>query len=397
MIFLVSGATALGIGVCAMWVWSFQWLRDGRHQIELGHNRAAVKSLSAFLRWHPGHSEGHFLLGGAYGQLGKWDFALQQFQQVSPDAREGQDALWRIGDVAMMLNRAADTEMALRRTIELDPGSLEARRGLITLYRWQDRELDAEPLVWEAYELTSVEERPILMAEWFRFHFAQRSSSDTFHRLSAFLAAQADDVQTAIALGLWSVRQRQLGQGRVLLEKVFVQFPNSADARAAWATCLLDLGEWDTLQRVLTEWPQAEQDARYWRLRGIWLQEFAADYPAAVDCLRRWLMHYPDDWQMRFRLTTCLRQMGNSTEAETEAARTEQLKKVVEYEVINEILTTTLKNLHRPEQRHRMGEFYGSIGYDREATVWFELALALDPKFEPSRTALKATQVESSE
>lgn len=377
------------IGVFAVWVWSFRWLSSGRHQIETRQYHDAEKTLAAFLRWHPSSAEGHFLLGGAYGQLRKWEPALQQFQQVPLDAPEAKDAQWRIGDVAMMLNRAADTEMALRRTIELNPESLEARRGLISLYRWQDRELDAEPLVWEAYELTPVGERPFLMAEYFRFRFAQRTTADTFRRLSAFLAAQPDDMQTAIALGLWSVRQRQLGQARVLLEKVFVQFPESLDARAAWASCLLELGERDTFERVLTEWPLAQQDLRYWRLRGVWLQDFFADYPAAVDCLRRWLVHYPDDWQVRFRISTCFRQMGHAEEAETEADRAEQLKGIVKYEVVDELLSLTLKNLHRPEHRHRMGEFYRSVGYDREAKVWFELSLALDPQFEPSRTALQ--------
>jgi thioredoxin-like negative regulator of GroEL len=387
-IVLVTSLFALLCVVFAVWLWSFRWLAKGQQQIESRQYRAAAQTLSAFLRWHPGSSQGHFLLGGVYGQLNNWELALQQFRLVSPTAPEARDAMWRIGDVAMMLNRVGETEAALRRCLELDPKSLEARRGLIAVYRWQDRELDAEPLVWQAYERTSVEERPFLLAEWFRFRFAQRTTADTFGRLSGFLAAQPDDLQSAIAMGLWSMRQRQLGQARVLLEQVFTQFPDSPDARAAWASCLLESGEGETARQVLDAWPPAQQDVRYFRLKGIWLQDFAADYAAALDCLRRWVAHYPDDWQMRFRIGTCLRQMGDSAQAETETARAEELKGLIRYEDVDLILTTTLTNLHRPEQRHRMGEFYRSVGYQREARAWFELALALDPAFEPSRAAL---------
>lgn len=383
-----GGAVAIALGLGAAWLWSFRWLQDGREQIGLHSYRAAEKSLSAFLAWHPTHAEGHFLLGGVYGELRNWELALREFRQVPVTVSIGEQARWRIGDVSMMLNRAADTEAALRETLEHWPNSLEARRGLIALYRWQDREFDAQPLVWEAFELTPVEDRAFLLAEWFRFRFAQHPPADTLRRLRAFLAAQPDDMQSAIALALWNVRQHQLEPARVLLERVFTEFPQNIDARAAWATCLLELGEWDRAHEVLDEWPADQRDLRYWKLHGIELQDYARDYPGAIDSLGRWIEAFPDDWQIHFRLSTCLRHAGRIAEADREAARTEQLKQIVKYEVVDEILNVAFKFLNRPEQLHRMGEFYRSIGYEREAKAWFELALAQNPQFQPSRSAL---------
>jgi tetratricopeptide (TPR) repeat protein len=374
---LFSGLTVLALGFGAVWLWSLRWLETGREQLESRRYRDAEQTLISYLRWHPGSSRAHYLLGFVYGEMRAWEQALQQFQQVPIEAAEGKEALWRIGDVSLMLNRASDTEAALRRSLQLEPKSLEARRGLIALYRWQDRELDAEPLVWEAYELTPPNERPLLMAEWFRLHFAERPTADTYRRLSSFLAAQPDDLQSAVALGRWYVRQRQLGQARALLERVFLQFPGSLDARVAWSSCLLELGEWDRLNAVLADWPAQQQDLRYWRVRGQALQDFSGDYAAAADAMQRWLVRFPDDWQVRHRVSTCLRHLGRTSEAETEAARSEQLKGIVKYEVVDEILSTTLRNLHRPEHRERMAEFYRSVGYEREADVWHEMAAAL--------------------
>jgi tetratricopeptide (TPR) repeat protein len=390
---LISLAAA---GVCAVvvaglmvaWLWSWRWLGVARDQLQTRQYRAAEKTLTAFLSWHPDNSEAHYLLGGVYGEQRFWDLALQQFQQVRDDSPQRSQSLWRIGDVCMMLNRAADMEQSLRAAIDREPTSLEPYRGLIALYRWQDRELDAEPLVWKALELTSIEERPFLMAEWFRFHFAQRPNPDIFRKLNAFLTAQPDDLHSAVALGLWSVRQHQLPQARAVLETVFAKFPNDLDARSAWGMYLLEAGDWERLQSVLADWPEAQRDLRYSKLLGVSQQEFSAEYAKSLESLQRWLDHYPDDWQTQFRMSSCLRQLGRTADAEREAARTEELKGIVKYEVVDELLTVPLKNLHRPEHRHRLGEFYLSVGLVREARVWFELALALDSQFQPSLTAM---------
>jgi len=373
----------LSCGLLVFWLWTFRWLGVARQQFELRQYRGAQKTLTRYLRWHPGSPEAHFLLGGVFGQIGDWKQALEHFERVSTTAPDSKEALWRVGDVSMMLNRAADAERALKKTLEHDLESLEARRGLITLYRWQDRELDAEPLVWQAYDLTPIEQRPLLLAEWFRFRFAQRPTGDTHRRLSAFQEAQPDDVQSAIALGLWSVRQRLLPEARLRLEKVFAQFPDHVDARAALATCLLELSEWNRLEQILDGWPTSDRDLRYWRIRGVWLQDFAADHAAAIACFERWVKHYPDDWQMRFRIGTCQRQIGKNDEADAEIARSEVLKALLKYEVVDEILAVTLRNLNRPEHRQRMSEFYRSIGYEREAEAWKELAEAME--FEGTR------------
>jgi len=390
---LLSALLALGIlagcGCVAAWAWSYRWLRAGRSYIDRGIISAAQQSLFRFVRWHPAHPEANYLLGLSFGVRSDWSSALHHFQQVPDDCPEGVDSRWREGDVLIKLNRAADAESSLKHALELDPNCLEALRGLIHLYRWQDRQTDAAPLVWKAYEITEQEQRPMLMAEWFRFRFAQYNSAQTFGRLREFLATQPDDLDTAVALGRWSLRERQLGWARTMLEQAFQQQPGRTEARTLLAECWLDIGNGTEAEKLLVEWPETQRDVRYWRLAGRWQQEFAQEFESAIKSFQKSLASEPDDWQVRFRLADCLRMQNQSTAALREASEAERIRDITRYDNVREILDKTLQRLARIENRHAIGEFYRSIGYSREARVWFELALELDHEYEPSRRALE--------
>jgi tetratricopeptide (TPR) repeat protein len=237
-----------------------------------------------------------------------------------------------------------------------------------------------------------VAERPLLLAEWFRFRFAQYPAGDNYAKLRDFIANQPEDVETAIALVRWSLRQRQLGWARTLLEQVFAQRPDKLDARAGLAECHMELGNGPAVEQLLAEWPKERQEARYWSLCGRWQQEFARDYNAAVASFERLLAEQPDDWQSRFRLANCLRILDRNDEADRETREAERIRDVTRFEKVRIILDSTLQKLNRPENRFEMGEFYRSVGYTREAKAWYGLALALDSQHEPTREAIRTME-----
>jgi Flp pilus assembly protein TadD len=146
----VAAILVLFLGAGACWAWTFRWLSSGRARLQNGQITLAQQSLQRFVRWHPKHAEAHYLLAMAYGERRDWKSALAELTQVPDDSPQAVSARWREGDIFLQLNRAADAERSLVRALELDPNCLEAIRGLLHLYRWQDRYADAEPLVWRA-------------------------------------------------------------------------------------------------------------------------------------------------------------------------------------------------------------------------------------------------------
>lgn len=383
-ILAIAGA-ALG----GLWAWSYRWLSEGRAYVEQGVGTHAQEVLARFLRLHPQHTEAQYLMGLAQGNASNWEAAVDWLRRVPDDSPEGANARCREADALLQLNRAVDAQRALLRALELDPRSLEARRGLIHLYRWQDRVVEARQLLWEAYELTPPHERAALLAEWFRIKFGQYPSAVAHQRLRDLMLAQPDDVDTAIALGRWSLKERQLGWAHTVLQQVVRQRPEKIEARAGLVECLIELGHAEEVERLLKDWPADQRDARFWRLEAMWQQEYAGDYAAAATNYRRLLEAEPDDWPARFRLATCLRRVDRADEAEREQREGERHRDLTSFERIREILNGTLAGLSRTENRYLMGEHYRALGCYREAAAWYETALQLDGGHEPSRIGLE--------
>jgi tetratricopeptide (TPR) repeat protein len=380
----IVGSSA-GAGV---YIWSYRWLDRARANVDAGTANRAENDLRQFLKLHPRHPEGRLLLGLVLGHQRHWRDAVEQFRQVPNRVPEAVEARWREGDAWFMMNRLADSEQALSKALELDPHHVESYRVLMLVYRWQDREPEAEELLWRAFDRIPVPHRHSFLAEWFRIRYAQFQQEQIVQRLRSSLQAQPDDVHSAIALAHWSYRDKKLIVARELLEQCVERRPEVLEGRAVLTACYLDLGEGDRAADLLRLWPAEQYEHRYWSLLGRWQQEYGHDYESAVASLERALSERPDDWETRFRLAQCLSRQGQHEESEREMAEAFRIRDATSHENVKELLDQVLPALALPKNRFRLGKFYETVGYPREARCWYELALEVDPEYEASLMAI---------
>jgi tetratricopeptide (TPR) repeat protein len=384
-----------GSAGAGVYVWSFRWLNRARGNVDAGKANRAESDLRQFLKLHPRHPEGRLLLGLVLGHQRHWADAIEQFRQVPNCMPEAVEARWREGDAWFMMNRLADSEQALRKALELDPNHVESYRVLILLYRWQDRELEAQELLWHAFDRIPMSDRPGFLAEWFRIRYAQFQQEQILQRLRSSLQAQPDDVDSAIALAHWSYRDKKLNIARDLLEQCVERRPEIVQGRAVLIACYLDLGEGDRAAELLRQWPAEQYEYRYWSLFGRWQHEYGHNYELAVASLARALTERPDDWETRFRLAQCLGRQGQRLESECQMAEALRIREATSHDNVKVLLDKILPALALPSSRFRLGKFYEIVGYPREARCWYELALEVDPAHEASLMAISRLEANS--
>jgi thioredoxin-like negative regulator of GroEL len=292
-------------------------------------------------------------------------------------------AIWLYIDVAptdaaiyaLSQGQAARAERLLARASSLNPRDPEPWLLRLELLRLEDRQTEAQPLGWQAYNsVRSPAKRPILKAMTLAMlaDTPDELARDTLRR---WIGADAHDVDARVALlRRIAATPRSNDPDRAArmdaLTKILAEHPDHALAREALILALADSGEIDRGREVLHAWPKANRGAAYQRLAGRWALEYDRQPERAIEPFREALKELPHDWRTRYRLARALRNAGRDGEAAKAAAEVEKLREVLDPVALGNRLDHDFSELDDPKSRLDLAELCEKAGLTQLASAW---------------------------
>ena len=155
--------------------------------------------------------------------------------------------------------------------------------------------------------------------------------------------------------------------------------PDHLGAREALVTALADAGEPDRGRAVLDAWPgpEADRDARYWRLRGRWELEYDRHADRAEAAFRRALETFPQDWRSWSGLARALTRLDRAADARRAAEAVARIREVLEPTTFGPRADDDFRHLDDPRSLRDLADLADHAGLSRLAVAWRAEADAL--------------------
>jgi tetratricopeptide (TPR) repeat protein len=263
--------------------------------------------------------------------------------------------------------RAAEAQ--LKRALVLDPGSVDARRRLISLYVQQGRSAEIRAHSRALARTTKLDFLELLV--WTLARHEPVDTADLADALARAVRADPLDRASQLALAEYTRRLGRLDEADRALGPLPATDPEVCALRARVA---LDRGDVDEASALLKNAEGSQDHPWIAQLQGR-LALARDDAPAAVRYFRAALKAAPDDRDTQFGLAQALRLSGQSNDARSfaDAARAQDRL---------EWLVQTARAQNRrndPATLQTIAEACLALGRRDEARAWYQLALGLAP------------------
>jgi tetratricopeptide (TPR) repeat protein len=311
----------------------------------------------------------------AAARAGDWAAALAHWRRIN--VTSGATGLTYLGEgrACLALGRAAQAERALRKTIAALPSEAEAWLILVEIMHVEDRPIDAFSLGWNAIEQVSPEARTVLLRELTFLALTDLPDDLTRTTLRRWIEADTTDTDAEVAyLRRTGAEPRSSDPDRQTrldrLTDLLAQHPDHVGAREALVTALADAGEPEQGRTLLDGWPEANRDARYWRLRGRWDLEYDHRPDQAVLAFRAALEVLPQDWRTHYRLARALRMLGRRDEAQEEAVTVGRIRELLDPLTLGPKLDAAFAHLDEPSAFDALADLCARVGLLHLAGAW---------------------------
>jgi tetratricopeptide (TPR) repeat protein len=275
----------------------------------------------------------------------------------------------------LALDRAAQAEWALSKSIELnqsDPAPWLLRLGLLHV---EDRTLEAGRLGWTAYAAVPPAARRDILRGLTLALLTDTPDELARDQLNRWIMADPADTDAQVALLSRVAAQPHAGDPDrpaqiASLTSLLARYPEHLAAREALVTALADMGETDRGREFLSTWPSQARDARYYRLRGRWDLDYEHHPAQAVEAFDRALTELPHDWRTHYRLSRALKMLGKDEQSEQEARVVTRLHEVLSPGPLGNRLANDFAHLDTPQSRLDLASLSTAVGLDRLADAW---------------------------
>lgn len=367
----------------------------------------ASAAVSRYLRVWPGDAEARLLaaemLVRSGDEAGRSEQAaleaIAHLDLIPDDSPRGPEARLRAaGMLLMVLKRPHAAETQVRRVVARDPERLQAHLLLWRILDVTRRSVFAEPTFLDVMRLSPPDQQTANLRHWYLSQFAPAGANLEFDRLvgvvepteqpsplseleryELFRAAEPDASVHVAAAARVLMRNEESQRAADLLD-AFGRESAWADPffAATRAEVAHTLGDTATFNDVMRHWPEPHLGFEYLKWEGVRLEENADDPAAAAESYRKALEVWPGpiDWQVFFRLSSCLRRTGAFDEAERFRARSDELELLTRDEY-HRPLRFALADPTDADAAQRAADFYEAIGRQWEAGLWNEHAASL--------------------
>jgi thioredoxin-like negative regulator of GroEL len=313
----------------------------------------------------------------AEARAGDWPRALEDWRALNRTRHARGRTFLGEAKACLALDRAAQAEDALRRSVAADPSNPEPWRLWLELLRVEDRTLDAGRVGWEAFAAVAPSARRGVLRDLTLALLADLPDDLVHRTLDRWIDADPADLDARVAR-----LRRVASQGRpddsdrpariAALADLLAHSPAHPGVREALATALADAGESDEGRRLLDGWPapSRDQDPRYWRLRGRWDLDFDHQPARAVEAFERVLAEQPHDWKTRARLARALHALGRPEAARQAAETVARLRETLDPTTLGPRLQADLAHLDDSRSLLDLADLAGRAGLSRLADAW---------------------------
>jgi tetratricopeptide (TPR) repeat protein len=359
----------------------------------------ARNRLASYLWLHPQDGQARLLMAEAFAKddgLPAEEAASQaidclaQIPDSSPLAAEGR--LRQGGLCFLVLQKPGRAEQFLRKSIEFG-GGLQSYQLLWTLLNFTGRSEDTEEIFWRVYELSSDDQRPFVLRDWYATQFFPLTAAEPLDRRMGILLPHESPSRTTesrrylrfrerepeaavnhVVLAQWFQEERDPEFAAGLLDAAVKAFPPAkADPYflAVNIATQLDLGQFERAQASFQQWPENDRGHSYWKWRAIIFDDALHQHEEALAAYERALELWPGpaDWRLRHRQAGCLARSRKPEESKAMIDRVERLKELMSIES-HERVRMALNALDNPEKLAAVADFYRQLGRDREADCW---------------------------
>ncbi len=274
--------------------------------------------------------------------------SLRQLEWIPDDAREGPEARLRAaGMLLTILKKPHAAQSQLRRAIATDPGWIRAHTLMWQILDATGRSDFAEPTVREVIRLAPPDQKVVHLRAWYLSQFAPAAANVEFDlllgvlqpneapttateaaRYDLFRAAEPESPIHVAAAARLLLRKNEARRAVEMLAEFDRQFaPEDVFFAAVRAEAAYAAGDMVTLEEVMRRWPEPRDGYDFFKWEGVRLDESEDDPAAAAASCRKALEIWPGqvDWQVVFRLSACLRRLGQIDEADRLKAHSEEL------------------------------------------------------------------------
>jgi predicted Zn-dependent protease len=311
----------------------------------------------------------------AAARTGDWETALRSWRAFNTTSAARAATHLSEARACLALSRAAQAERSLRTAIAAHPTDPESWRLLLDILRVEDRTLEAQRLGWEGFARVHPYGRRVLLRELTLALLTDVPDELARSTLRRWFDADRADVDAQVAL-----LQRIAAQPHTpdpdrpallsMLESILARHPDHIGTREALVTTLADAGEPERGRAVLNDWPHAQRDGRYWRLRGRWELEYDHLPDRAVSSFQLCLDHLPQDWRSWYRLARALRILGRDDESRRAALAVGRIREALEPQALTASLDAAFSHVDDPVARKNLANLCARAGLTHLADAW---------------------------
>jgi len=346
-------------------------LQNAKLETARGNHRESLKLAECVLAWEPDNVSALTVAGDTCFLLDDFDRALGYFRRVPVgDSPKAVHAQLRCGRIEMHhVGNAVAAESHFRTALRFVPDDRNALFQLASLLGIQARRNEAVPLILRLFRQGAFNRDLLALLEM------QNTALYNVAELNRYRNASPDS--PAILVGLaWHARlAKDDAKALGLLKRAKRGNPRFAEARVALATVLWDLGQYDTLRRLLAESQSLEIDeTRLWVVRGK-LAERDGQVRAAFRCFGEAFHRDQTQQVAAYKLLRFVTESKNHKSVDAFERRTEEiqsLREQTDYVASKEHTDLT--------PVRRLVEQLVNVGRLWEAWGWCQVALGAFPE-----------------
>ena len=385
------GVLPIGLAGAAVWWYTFPsaWLLRAKGAVRKQNWSSAYNLLERVIAADPDNVTAQFLLAQSAASLGRFERSLNALQHVPEDDPHHGAAGSLTAQVLMRLDRAADAERLLTRILRQRPDAFAERALLLEIFRWEDRTEEAREQLEQI--AASVRSEDLGFAIWleinrFLLDYGGYGTTAREEKLRRFLQQDPHDFHARLALGRLYLKKRDVEAGFPILDQAYRERPDDVHAQFALLEYHLDFAPTDPADtafaaQLLEGLPAAYQGAKYWGLKGQYLEQ-QEELTEAKRAYEQALDLRPDDRKSLYQLAQVLIRLGDAEQARDLLRQFQELSSLTAETDVAALVLAVARWADQPRAPQRtdipllcqLGNFYQKLGRTSEADHWLELA-----------------------
>ncbi len=343
-------------------------IAQARRELRTGNAETALKIAQQLLNRDPDSTGAVQVAAMAHADLGHHAEAATMFMTLADGSRSARETLFSGAENFVSQGKLSQSELLLRKCLELFPEDVQARRRLAGILNSGGRRWDAV-----RHGMVCVARQQFSVTELLLWGNPEEPYSDQDLLLKARRLSPNDPlVMTGLAVA--AIKANDISTATTLLEQVTALDPAALEPQAILGGLLLDKSDFARVISWNKSLPATASDhSEIWFVRGRWAQ-LTKQHEAAARCYWESARRAPESRRANFQLGQQLTELARAEEAEPFLERAERLARL--YELMRPIYFEGPKS----DSMLQVARLMESLGRQQEALAWYYAVTRFAPQ-----------------